>query len=86
MLREGFPSPTCHVSCVLCHVSHVTFYFILFFIGGGGQCGKASWWRVRYQLGLPRLLYISNNYIHGQLQKILLGAESFNGSVLWPGN
>ena len=32
----------------MCHVSHI--YFFL-------QSGGASWWRVCYQRGLPRLAY-----------------------------
>ena len=63
----------CHVSCVTCHVSRVTchlspvtchfflkhfniylyIYFFYFKKNGG-----ASWWRVCYQRGLPRLFLI----------------------------
>ena len=50
---------TCHVSHVTCHVSHVIchFFFFLFF----GQSGQAYWWKVCYQQGLPRLVYISQH-------------------------
>ena len=41
---------TCHVSCVMCHVSH-------FFLGGGQSC-EAYRWRVCYQRGLSRLVYV----------------------------
>ena len=56
---------TCHMSHVTCHMSHVTWHMshvmchisilslYLFF----GQSGGASWWRVCYQLGLPRLVF-----------------------------
>ena len=63
---------TCHVSHVTCHVSHVTchmshviyiyffsfffFFFFLFF----GQSGEAYRWRVCYQRGLPRLVFLWN--------------------------
>ena len=42
----------CHVSGVMCKVSSVTFLFFL-------QSGGASWRRVCYQGGLPRLVYIT---------------------------
>ena len=41
----------CHVSRVTCHVSHVIFLFY-------GQRGEAYRWRVCYQRGLPRLVYL----------------------------
>ena len=50
---------TCHVSCAMCHILRVTchmshdYFFIIFF----GQSGKARWWRVCYQRGLPRLVF-----------------------------
>ena len=42
---------TCHVSCVKCHVSHVE-------KENEGQRGGASRWRVCYQRGLLRLVFI----------------------------
>ena len=39
-----------HVSHVTCHMSGVTLHVSL-------QRGGASWWRVCYQRGLPRLVY-----------------------------
>ena len=50
---------TCHVSHVMCHMSHVAchvsiYLFIYFF----GQKGGAYCWRVCYQRGLPRLVFI----------------------------
>ena len=46
----------CHVSGVTLQVSGVTIYmfFIIFFC----QSSLASWWRVCYQQGLPRLVLI----------------------------
>ena len=61
-MREGLPSPTCHVSSVTCHMSRVTCHvsrvtchiiLIFFFL----QIGKASRWRVCLQRGLPRLVF-----------------------------
>ena len=43
----------CHVSGVTCQVLHVIFFLYLFFFL---QSGGASWWRVCYQRGLPRLV------------------------------
>ena len=42
---------TCHVSRVMCHVSHVMW-----------QSGEAYRWRVCYQWGLPRLVFLHNSY------------------------
>ena len=39
----------CHMTGVTCQVSGVTTFFFL-------QSGRASWWRVCYQRGLPRLV------------------------------
>ena len=47
---------TCQVSGVTCQVSPVR-YHILFFYFFSGQSGEASWWRVCYQRGLPRLVH-----------------------------
>ena len=49
---------TCHVSGVRCHVSYVKcpFLFLLFLFFYGQSVG-ASWWRVCYQRGLPRLVH-----------------------------
>ena len=59
------PHVTCQVSHVTCHVSHVTchilrvicpiFCIFLFF----GQSSRASWLRVCYQRGLPRLVFLA---------------------------
>ena len=46
-----------HMSCVTCHVSHVTI-----FLGGGGQGGEAYRRRVCYQRGLPRLYFFSDHF------------------------
>ena len=43
----------CHLSHVTCHVSHVACHMSLFF---SSFFFGASWWRVCYQLGLPRLV------------------------------
>ena len=45
----------CQVSGVRCQVSHVIFFILLFFFL---QSGEASRWRVCYQRGLPRLVFI----------------------------
>ena len=59
---------TCHISCVTCLVSHVTCHMsrftcrvshvfcLLFFSFFLKQSGGASWWRVCYQWGLPRVV------------------------------
>ena len=52
---------TCHLSCVKCHVSPVTcpniyIFFFCFTLIFFWQSGGASWWRVCYQQGLPRLI------------------------------
>ena len=49
MLTQCSPPMTCHVSCVTCHISHVIFLL---------QIGAASRWRVCYQQGLPRLVFL----------------------------
>ena len=43
---------TCHLSCITFQVSHVTHFFLLFFLLESG-----SWWRVCYQWGLPRIVF-----------------------------
>ena len=59
---------TCHLSHVTCHLSHVkkkkiTFflfkkiYISIYTLTKIGKIGGASWWRVCYQRGLPRLVY-----------------------------
>ena len=48
-----------------CHVSHFTgpkknlhiLIFFFFYVKKIGQSGGASWWRVCYQRGLPRLVF-----------------------------
>ena len=47
---------TCHMSRVTCHVSHVTFFFIYFFFFW--KSGEDYRWRVCYQRGLPRLVFL----------------------------
>ena len=47
---------TCHISYVTFHVSHVTYHIFFFLIFFFLQIGAASWWRVWYQHGLPRLV------------------------------
>ena len=68
ILRECSPPSTCHMSGVRCHVSYVRCHvsgvtcqvscvtFFYFFVW---QSGEASRWRVCYQRGLPRLVYIT---------------------------
>ena len=63
-MRECSPSTTCYMSCVTCHVSHVTCHMAcvtchFFFFR---QSGESYRWRVCYQRGLPRLVFI-NIYI-----------------------
>ena len=55
---------TCHVSRVTCHVSNVKIIFFLHFplkkkfvYKHIWQSSEASWWRVFYQRGLPRLVF-----------------------------
>ena len=43
----------CHMSCVTCHVLHVTCNFSFLILPRGG----AICWRACYQRGLPRLVY-----------------------------
>ena len=61
ILRECSPLSTCHMSCVMCHMSHVKYhrwYLFLFF-----QRGEANQWRVCYQRGLTRLVLLINMWI-----------------------
>ena len=44
----------CHMSRVTCHMSQFFFYFFF------GQSGEAYRWRVCYQRGLPRLVFMIN--------------------------
>ena len=48
----------CHVSCVTCHVSHVMRHVSHV---KKNNNGGASWWRVCYQRGLPRLVFWLEN-------------------------
>ena len=60
-MRECSPPQTCHMSCVTCHVSRVTcqnFFLHFLYVKENGLSGGASRWRVCYQRGLPRLVYI----------------------------
>ena len=50
---------TCHVSCVTCHLSH-------------GQRGGVNQWRVCYQWGLLRLVYIGHRHEHCTVHTSLL--------------
>ena len=55
---------TCHLSPVKCHLSHVTCQMSKkSYPLKNGQSGVASWWRVCYQRGLPRLVYLSPIYL-----------------------
>ena len=67
MLRECSSHTMCHVSHVMCHVSTVTchlshvkkrIHIYFFYLKKIGQSGGASRWRVCYQWGLSRLVYI----------------------------
>ena len=58
-MREGSPTPPCHMSHVTCHMSRTTCHMSLItcmYIFFWGQSGEASRWRVCYQWGLPRLV------------------------------
>ena len=49
----------CHVSCVTCQLSRVTCHMYFFSsVKKMGPSGGASWWKVCYQRGLTRLVYI----------------------------
>ena len=52
----------CHVSRVTCHMSKKKLHFF-FLRKKNGQSGGASRWRVCYQRGLPRLVYLLTNSI-----------------------
>ena len=56
-----------HVSCVMCHVSHVTCHMSLFFLLFFGKSGDAYWWRVCYKRGLPHLVFIPEDQSNEQL-------------------
>ena len=64
---------TCHVSPVTCHMSHVNFFFYIKKTQKKipsekiGQSGGASRWRVCYQRGLPRLVFLG---IGAMMQKL----------------
>ena len=49
---------TCHMSCVMCHLSRVR--FLIFFIS---LSGEASQGRVCYQRGLPRLVNLFKLFV-----------------------
>ena len=49
---------TCHMSCVMCHMSHVTFFYLFFL-----QSGEGYRRRVCYQWGLPCLVFIFTGYL-----------------------
>ena len=79
---------TCHVSHVTCHMSRVTSHMSLFFssfFSFFGQSGRAYWWRVCYQRGLPRLVYCGEaSHWRVRYQRSLPSAASqwfCNGSV-----
>ena len=54
IFKEGSPPPTCNPACVTCHVSHVTGHMSHFFF----YKEMKLVWRVCYQRGLPRLVWI----------------------------
>ena len=58
----------CHKSRVTYHVWHVTFIVFVCFLG---QSGEAYRWRVCYQRGLPRLIFLKAIYIFFLLVIIL---------------
>ena len=69
----------CHVSRVRCHVSHVTYNFFIFKKIGLG--GGASWWRVCYQWGLPRLVFeILDIKVHNNLS---IGSKETVNFLTW---
>ena len=49
-----------HVMCHVSHVNHNFFFELKKYISGKKklQSGGASWWRVCYQRGLPRRVYL----------------------------
>ena len=55
----------------MCHVSHVTIFFLSFF----GQSGEGHWWRVCYQRGLPRLVF-SHSLTHSLTHSLLIISRS----------
>ena len=54
MLRQRSSPPVCHMSHVLCHMSREFFFFFL-------SVG-ATWGRVCYHRGLPRLVWSHGNF------------------------
>ena len=65
----------CHVSCVTCHVSYIYFFLL--------QNGGASWWRVCYQRGRPRLVFINSKLfrrLQELFQKLPLGGWPIYGN------
>ena len=67
---------TCHVSHVTCHLSPVTCYLKKIINIILRQRGGASWWRVCYQRGLPRLV----SYIHTLHTSLLKCANNSTNS------
>ena len=64
-MRKCSPPPnvshvTCHMSHVTCHVSHVTLQMSRVKCHMS-QSGEAYRWRVCYQRGLPRLVFIASS-------------------------
>ena len=49
------PPELCHVKHATCHMSCVILFFLNLFVG---QSGEARRWRVCYQRGLPRLVFV----------------------------
>ena len=56
MLRGCSPPSTCYISNIKCHVSDVTYFFLLLLNG------KTCCWKVCYQQGLPRLVHLTFPY------------------------
>ena len=63
---------TCHMSCVMGHVSFLLHDFF-FYISCCWQCGGASRWRVCYQGGLPPSFFLRQWKIPHSGLKILVG-------------
>ena len=92
-----FPTTMCHMSCVKCQVSHVrcqvsgvkchNIYIYMFFCVFFLQSSGAFQWRVYYQRGLPRLVFLHIPFISRLIDKYLfpfftLSFTSFISPVL----
>ena len=67
----------CHMSPVTCHMSRVTCHIFLFFYTTFFFNGGASWLRVCYQQGLPRLVLCLNKHMYRQGQHIITEEKKF---------